>query len=199
MTLQKRKFLQLVAASGVALALAACGGGGDDGVAGAGGAGGGGAGGAAGTLTITGVNNFPGAATGLTPDAGLPAAGQSFASALGLNGLNLGISSLVSNNLRFMSAPLVGSAPPALGRIYNIAVDGGPVEGSVMVLTSVPLGNASGYFYSSLSGSVKITALSATSVDLQFTDVTLTATTGAAGQLGTGKVILNGTITVKRL
>ena len=77
MTLQKRKFLQLVAASGAALTLAACGGGGDDGGAGAGGGGGGGGG--AGTLTITGTNNFPDAATGLTPDAGLPVAGQSFA------------------------------------------------------------------------------------------------------------------------
>ena len=198
MTLQKRKFLQLVAASGVALTLAACGGGGDDGVAGAGG-GGGGVGGGAGTLTITGTNNFPDAATGLTPDAGLPVAGQSFASALGPNGLNLGISSLVNNSLRFMSAPLVGSTPPAVGKVYNIVVDGGPVEGSVMVLTSVLAGGSSGYFYSSFSGTVKITALSATSVDLLFTDVTLTATTGASGQLATGRLILNGTVTVKRL
>ena len=139
-----------------------------------------GAGGGAGTLTITGVNNFHAAATSLTSEAGLSAAGQSFASALGLNGLNSGLSNLVSNSMRFMSAPPMGRAPPAVGKTYDIVVDGGPVEGSVMVLTSVPLGNPSGYFYSSLSGRVKITALSVTSVDLQFTDATLTATAGAA-------------------
>ena len=150
-------------------------------------------------MTITGTNNVPDAATGQTPDAGLAAPGQSVASSLGPNGLNLGVSSLVNNSLRFMSAPLVGSAPPAVGKTCNIIVDGGPVEGSVMVLTSVQLGTPSGYFYGSLSGSVKVTALSATSVELQFTDVTLTATTGATGKLATGRMILNGTVTVKRL
>ena len=197
MTIEKRKFIQFIAVSGVALALAACGGGGDDGTAA--GSGGGTGGGATGTLTITGVNNLPVAASGLTPDAGLPGAGQSAASALGSTGLNLVIASLVNNNLRFMSAPLSGTTPVALGSSFNIVVDGGPAQGSVMVLTATPVGSASGYFYSSASGVAKVTALSATSVDLLFTNVTLKATVGATGQLATGQVILNGTVTVKRV
>lgn len=197
MNIQKRKFIQLILASGATLALAACGGGGDDTSAGAAAAGA--DGGTAGRLTITGTNNLPGAALGLTPDAGLPSAGQSLATGLGSTGLNVAIASLVENNLRVMSAPLAGSALVAVGSMFNIVVDGGPVQGSVMVLTSTPVGSSSGYFYSSFSGTVKVTALSATSVDLLFTDVTLKATVGATGQVGTGQVILNGTITVKRV
>lgn len=128
----------------------------------------------------------------------LPAAGQSVAGPFP-NGLNLVVSSLVNNGLRFMSAPLTGNAPVAVESSFTIVVDGGPAAGSVMTLAVTPIGTASGYFYSSASGTVKVTALSAPSVDLLFTDVTLTPTPSASGQVATGKVILNGTITLKRV
>lgn len=52
---------------------------------------------------------------------------------------------------------------------------------------------------SASSTAVRVTALSATSVELLFTDVALKATFGVTGQFATGQLILNGTITVKRV
>ena len=196
MTPSKRSFLRLAAAQCCALALVACGGGDDTPAAGAGG-GGGGAGVVGGSLTITGTSNLPDAATAYTPDAGVPA-GSSTATVRN-NLLNVAVNSLVNGSTaRFLSAPLAGTAPPAVGSTYNIVVDGNS-NGSPLTLIVSQVLTGRNYAFASESGTVKITALSATSADLLFTDVTLHAETTADNNSATGKVILNGTITVKRL
>ena len=191
MTFSKRSFLHLVAVQTVSLALAACGGD-DDSSSSSGTAGGT----AAGSLAITGTSNFPSPATPITPNAGL-GANSSLATVAG-NLLNVSINSLVNNVSRTLSVPLAGSAPPALNSTYRVVADGNNANGSVLTLVAVDVLASKNYFFSSESGTVKITALSATSVELLFTDVTLAATAGAQNQSATGKVILNGTVTVAR-
>ena len=194
MTLSKRRFLQLVAVQTATLALVACG---DDSssttTAAAPGAP---AGGAAGSLAITGTSNIPSPATAIVPNDGLGGASASRATVAG-NLLNVAINSLVNNVSRTLSVPLAGTAPPALNSTYTVVVDGN-ANGSALTLVAVDVLANKNYFFSSESGTVKITALSATSVDLLFTNVTLGATAGAQNQSATGKVILNGTVTVAR-
>ena len=192
MTLSKRSFLHLVAVQTVSLALAACGG--DDSSSSSSSTAGGTA---AGSLAITGTSNIPSPATAITPNFGLNGANGSLATVAG-NLLNVSINSLVNNVSRTLSVPLAGTAPPALNSTYRVVADGNNASGSVLTLTAVDVLANKNYFFSSESGTVKITALSATSVDLLFTDVTLAATAGAQNQSATGKVILNGTVTVAR-
>ena len=193
MTLSKRSFLRLAAAQGCALALVACGG--DDTPAAGAGAGAGGV--IGGSLTLTGTSNLPDAATAFTPDAGVPAGSSS--ATVRNNLLNVAVSSLVNGStLRVLSAPLSGTAPPAVGSTYNIVVDGNS-NGSPLTLIVSQVLTSRNYAFASESGVVKITALSATSADLLFTNVTLHADTTASNNSATGNVILNGTITVKRL
>ena len=189
----KRSFLGLVAAQGLALALVACGGD-DDNATPAGSAPG--AGGAAGSLVISGTSNIPDAATAITPDFGLPA-GSSTATVRS-NLLNVAISSLVNSASRVFSVPLAGTAPPAVGSTYSVVVDGSST-GSVLTLIVAQVLTGKNYAFTSQSGTVKIAALSATSVDLTFTNVTLQADRGADNNSATGTLILNGTVTVKRV
>ncbi len=200
MTIGKREFLRLTAAAAAALTLAACGGGGDPAMPSSGGGGGSGGGGAGGTgaLTIAGTSNFPDAGTNLVPDAGL-AAGASLSTTAG-NLLNVAINSLVNGNVRFFSLPLGGSAAPAINSSYTIITDGAAGAGSPLALVATNALTAKTYSWSSESGTVKITAISATSVDLLFTNVTFhpTPNTDPAAAFATGKVILNGTVTIPR-
>ena len=200
MTLQKRKFLQLVAVSGVALTLAACGGGGDDGVAG--GAGGGGGGGGTGSLAVTGTSNLPVAAT-FTPDAGAP--GTSNAT-LANKGLIVGMSDLNAGLFRGMFLtinPLTTGAVPAVGVTYVIQdpdSNGNYANPNLVLPTFSGQVTAAGgkvYLFGDVksSGTVKVTALSATSIDLLLTNVSLTASTDPKSS-GTGTLILNGTVTL---
>ena len=195
MTIGKREFLRLTAAAAAALTLAACGGGDDPAMPSSGG---GGVGGGTGALTITGTSNFPDAGTNLVPDAGL-AAGASMSTTAG-NLLNVAINSLVNGTVRFFSLPLGGSAAPAVNSSYTIITDGAAGAGSPLTLVATNALTAKTYSWSSESGTVKITAISATSVDLQFTSVTFhpTPNTDPAAAFATGKVILNGTVTIPR-
>lgn len=199
MTFSKRRFLQLAAIHLAALALVACGGGGGDTAAtgGTGGTGGSGGTGGTGALVITGTSNIPDAGTNIVPDAGLPSSGSTVVTSTNL--LNVAINSLVNSNLRFFTVPLAGTAPPAINSSYAIVIDGA-TSGSALVLTVTNALTAKTYSFSSESGTVKITALSATSIDLLFTNVTLHPTPNAdpAGAFATGKVILNGTVTLPR-
>ena len=194
MTLSKRRFLQLVAVQTATLALVACG---DDSSSTATAAApGAGAGGPSGSLAITGTSNIPSPATAITPNAGL--GGNASLATVAGNLLNVAINSLVNNVSRTLSVPLAGTAPPALNSTYTVVADGNNANGSVLLLTAADVLANKNYFFTSASGTVKITALSATSVDLLFTNVTLGATAGAQNQSATGKVILNGTVTVAR-
>ena len=196
MNIGKREFLRLTAAAAAALTLAACGGG-DDPATSSGGSGSGSAGGT-GALTITGTSNFPDAGTNLAPDAGVPP-GSSFATTAG-GLLNVGINSLVNGTVRFFSVPLVGTAPPAINAVYTVITDGSTPNGSALSLVATNALTAKTSSWSSESGTVKVTAISATSVDLLFTNVTFHPTPNAdpAGAFATGKVILNGTVTIAR-
>ena len=199
MTLSKRSFLQLLAVQAASITLAACGGGGDDGTAGAG-AGGGGAGGAAnGALVVSGTSNLPDAATDITPNAGLPAGTTSSIASTSNNLLDGVVNSLVNNRSRTLSVPLAGTAPPALGSSYTVVADNNTGSGSVISLLVVEVLTSKAWFYFSESGTVKITAISATSAELLFTNVTLAADPRANNNSATGKVILNGTIVIKRV
>ena len=195
MPVSKRSFLGLVAAQGFTLALVACGGD-DDNATPAGSAPGAGGVPGAGSLAITGTSNIPDAAVAITPDSGLPP-GSSTATVRN-NLLNVGISSLVNSASRVFSVPLAGTAPPALGSTYNVVVDGN-ANGSVLTLIVAQVLTGKNYAFTSQSGTVKIAALSATSVDLTFTNVTLQADRGADNNSATGTLILNGTVTVKRV
>ena len=197
MILGKREFLRLTAVAAAALTLAACGGGGDDSSSASGGAGGGSSGGT-GALTITGTSNFPDAGTNLVPDAGVPG-GSSFATTAG-SLLNVAVNSLVNSTVRFFSVPLVGTAAPAINAVYTVITDGSTPNGSALSLVATNALTAKTYSWSSESGTVKVTAISATSVDLLFTNVTFHPTPGTdpAAAFATGKVILNGTVTIAR-
>lgn len=196
MKLQKRKLLQLVAASGVALALAACGGGGDDGVAG--GAGGGGTG----SLTLTGNSNIPVAAT-FTPDAGAPGTSNA---ALANKTLIVGMSDLNAGLFRglFLTInPLGAGAAPAVGVAYAIQdpdSNGNYANPNLVLPTFSGQVTATGgknYVFGDVksSGTVKVTALSATSIDLLLINVSLTSSTDPKSS-GTGTLIFNGTVTL---
>jgi len=197
MNIGKREFLRLTATAAAALALAACGGG-DDSANGSGSGGGAGGSGGTGALTITGTSNFPDAGTNLVPDAGVPAGASAATTANNL--LNVAINSLVNGNVRFFSVPLAGSAPPAINASYTVITDGASASGSALSLVVTNALTAKTYAWSSESGTVKITAISATSVDLLFTGVTFhpTPNPDPAAAFATGKVILNGTVTIGR-
>ena len=202
MNIQKRKFLQLVVASGVMFGLTACGGGDDTPVAGGAGGGGGGGGGGTGSLTITGSSNIP-VSTVLTPDTGTPGVSNAalagkllIATAVDLNGSLL-------RSLVMTLNPLGTGAVPAIGVVYAVQDpdSNGNYANANLVLPSFSgqVSTPGGKFYLfgdvKSSGTVKVTALSATSIDLLLTNVSLTASTDARSS-GTGMVILNGTVTL---
>ena len=206
MTFQKRKFLQFVAASGVALTLAACGGGGDSGGTdpgtGTGGSGGSGGGGGTGALTLTGSSNIPGANV-LTPGAGAP--GTSTA-ALASKLLIAEVSDLNNGVLRTLMLtinPLGTGATPAVGVVYAIQdpdSNGNYANANlVLPVLSAQVTTAGGKVYVfgdvKSSGTVKVTAMSATSIDLLLTNVTLSQSTDPKSS-ATGNAVLNGTVTL---
>ena len=197
MNRSKRNFLQALAVPALSVALSACGGSDDAAATPAGGAAG--AGGATGSLTITGNSNLPDAATQIIPDAGLPP-GPSASNASTFNNLlDAAVNSLVNGAARFLSVPLAGTAPPALGSTYTVVADTGAGGGAVVTLLVTVIATSQSYYFSPESGTVKITAISATSADLLFTNVTLFADPRAMNNRATGKVILNGTVTIHRV
>lgn len=188
--LSKRTFLQWLAAQGATVALAGCGGGGSTE--------GNGSGGATGSLVITGTSNLPDTGTAIVPDAGLPTgAGTSTASTF-TNLVDAAVNSIVNANIRKLSVPLAGTSPPAVGNSYAVVLDGAN-GGSALTLLVVGVSGNKSWYFSSLSGTVRITALSAASLDLLFTDVTLSADGRANNNSATGQVVLNGSITLRRV